>query len=145
MGKDKTKKKRGSRTHGRGSSKKGRGAGERGGRGKAGLHKHKYKWTVKYDPEHFGPKGFTRPQGLIEETEPINIYQVEENLDDFIEQGFASKTESGYEINLKEAGYDKLLSKGTPRYQMKINVPSSSSKAKQKIEEAGGEVVTEEE
>lgn len=144
MGKKKTKKKRGSRTHGRGSSKNGRGAGERGGRGKAGLHKHKYKWTVINDPEHFGPKGFTRPQGLVEESEVINIYQVEEMIDDLLEQGFASETDSGYEVDLGEAGFDKLLSKGSPRFEMKINVPSSSSRATSKIEEAGGEVITEE-
>src|SRR6266571_3554388 len=50
-----TRKLRGSRTHGRGK-KHGRGAGGRGGTGMAGLHKHKFKWMIKYDPEHFGPR-----------------------------------------------------------------------------------------
>src|SRR2546423_15007473 len=54
-----TRKLRGSRTHGRGK-KHGRGAGGRGGTGNAGLHKHKFKWMIKYDPEHFGPRGFFR-------------------------------------------------------------------------------------
>src|SRR3989454_8864250 len=54
-----TRKLRGSRTHGRGK-KHGRGAGGRGGTGMAGLHKHKFKWMIEYDPEHFGPRGFFR-------------------------------------------------------------------------------------
>ena len=42
------------RTHGRGK-KSGRGAGIHGGRGNAGLHKHKFMHMLKYDPDHFGP------------------------------------------------------------------------------------------
>ncbi|MGM0404770.1 MAG: uL15m family ribosomal protein [Thermoplasmatota archaeon] len=141
MGKKKTKKNRGSRTHGRGI-KGGRGAGERGGRGKAGLQKHKWKSIVKEDKNYFGPKGFSRPQGLVEETEPINIYQVEQQLDDLVEDGYASKKGSGYEVDLKKAGYNKLLSQGKARFQMKIKVSSTSEKAVRKIEEAGGEVIT---
>ena len=139
MGKKKKKKNRGSRSHGRGT-KKGRGAGERGGRGKAGLGKHKWKSLVKEDPDYFGPKGFTRPQHLIEEKEVINIYQVEEMLDQLIELGYASEKDSGYEIDLEKAGFDKLLSRGKPTKEMKINIPDSSERAKQKIEEAGGEL-----
>lgn len=139
MGKKKKKKNRGSRSHGRGI-KNGRGAGERGGRGNAGLGKHKWKSLAKDDPDYFGPKGFTRPQHLIEEDEIINIYQVEEMLEELIEFGYASEEESGYEIDLERAGFDKLLSKGKPTKEMKIKVPNSSKKAKQKIEDAGGEL-----
>jgi len=140
MGKKKKKKNRGSRTHGRGT-KHGRGAGERGGRGKAGLGKHKWKSLVKDDPDYFGPKGFTRPQKLIEEEEVINIYQVEEMLDKFIELGFANKEDSYYEIDLNEAGFDKLLSRGKATKEMKIKVSNSSEKAEKKIEDAGGELI----
>ncbi len=140
MGKKKKKKNRGSRTHGRGI-KHGRGAGERGGRGNAGLGKHKWKSLVKDDPDYFGPKGFTRPQKLIEEDEVINIYQVEEMLDQLIELGFAKEEDSGYEIDLDEAGFDKLLSRGKPTKEMKIKVSKSSEKAEKKIEDAGGELI----
>ncbi|MGM0510007.1 MAG: uL15m family ribosomal protein [Thermoplasmatota archaeon] len=143
MGKKRKKKFRGSRRHGRGT-KNGRGAGERGGRGNAGLNKHKWTKLAKEDPHYFGPKGFTRPQKLVEEAEVINIYQVEEHLDSFVEQGFASKEGSLYEVDLSGAGYDKLLAKGKPRKQMKIKVDSSSDKAVSKVESAGGEVITEE-
>ncbi|MFW6071915.1 MAG: uL15m family ribosomal protein [Thermoplasmatota archaeon] len=142
MGKKKTKKYRGSRSHGRGT-KAGRGAGERGGRGKAGLNKHKVKSMVKDDPDYFGPKGFTRPQGLSEEKEVINIYQIEENLDQLIESGMASKDGDSYEIDLEEAGFDKLLSKGRATKEMKIKVSSFSDNAQKKIEDAGGEIINE--
>ncbi len=142
MGKKKTKKHRGSRTHGRGI-KGGRGAGERGGRGKAGLQKHKYISTVKKDPNYFGPKGFSRPQGLVEEVETINILDVEMKMDRFVQQGFAKKEGSVYHVDLSKAGYDKLLGGGKARYQMKIKVPSSSERAVVKVQEAGGEVITE--
>ncbi|MFP4051525.1 MAG: uL15m family ribosomal protein [Thermoplasmata archaeon] len=142
MGKKKTKKYRGSRSHGRGT-KAGRGAGERGGRGKAGLNKHKVKSMVKDDPDYFGPKGFTRPQGLSEEKEVINIYQIEENLDQLIESGMASKDGDSYEIDLEEAGFDKLLSKGRATKEMKIKVSSFSDNAQKKIEDAGGEIISE--
>lgn len=143
MGKKKKKKNRGSRSHGRGI-KSGRGAGERGGRGKAGLNKHKFPTLANEDPDYFGPKGFTRPQSLIEEKEVINIYQVEEQIDELIEDGHASKSGSTYTVDLESAGYDKLLARGSAHYQMKIDVPSSSESAVYKIEEAGGEVNTEE-
>ncbi len=143
MGKKKKKKNRGSRTHGRGI-KSGRGAGERGGRGKAGLNKHKYPTMANEEPDFLGPKGFSRPQNLIEEKEAINIYQVEEQMNELVEEGYASKSGSTYIVDLKSAGYDKLLAGGSARYQMKIEVPSSSERAVYKIEEAGGEVNTEE-
>ncbi len=139
--KTKKKKNRGSRSHGRGV-KSGRGAGERGGRGKAGLDKHKWKSLAKNDPDYFGPKGFTRPQSLVEEKDAINIYQVEEMMDQLMEDGYAKKEDEVYKVNLEEAGYDKLLSRGTPRYEMNIKVPSSSDRAAEKIEEAGGELKT---
>ncbi|MFO7992218.1 MAG: uL15 family ribosomal protein [Thermoplasmata archaeon] len=142
MGKKKTKKHRGSRTHGRGI-KGGRGAGERGGRGKAGLQKHKWISTVIEDPNYFGPKGFSRPQALVEEKDIINIYQVEEKLDEFLETGIATKDGAIYEVDLAKAGYDKLLSRGTPHLQMKIKIPSTSDRAVVKVQEAGGEVITE--
>jgi len=62
-----TKKFRGTRTHGRGK-KAGRGAGLHGGTGNAGLHKHKVQYMLKFMPDHFGRHGFkinvvTIPEG----------------------------------------------------------------------------------
>src|SRR5438477_64347 len=70
-----TRKLRGSRTHGRGK-KHGRGAGGRGGTGNAGLHKHKFKSMIKYDPEHFGRHGFTRHAQM----HPVTAIDLEDHV-----------------------------------------------------------------
>lgn len=70
MVKLKVKKFRGSRTCGGGSHKKRRGAGHRGGRGNAGVHKHKYLKYLKLEKlglYEFGKHGFTRPRVVVEE------------------------------------------------------------------------------
>ena len=64
---------RGSRTHGYGTVGQHRKGGQRGGKGKAGLHKGGWTWTVKYDPKHFGKYGFKRPPRSIPETKILNI------------------------------------------------------------------------
>jgi large subunit ribosomal protein L15 len=117
----KTKKYRGSRTHGRGT-KKGRGAGLRGGRGRGGSKKHKHLMD-------FGKHGFT------------HHFADERKLVKFINVGDLSKLKKGKEINLKELGYDKLLGKGSIDDPMVIAVPKASSKAKEKIEKVGGSLI----
>jgi large subunit ribosomal protein L15 len=136
-----TEKFRGSRTHGRGK-KAGRGAGKRGGRGNAGLHKHRYITVVKSDPKHFGRHGFTRPK-MPREKPPvtINVGQLEERLENYIKKGMAKKTKDRFEVDLSSAKIDKLLGSGKLQTPMRITVNEASSKAKSKVEEAGGEVI----
>ncbi len=81
MPKKKVKKYRGSRTCGGGSHKKRRGAGNRGGRGNAGVHKHKYIKFVKLAKlglYQFGKHGFTRPKCVRKDY--INERNVKETL-----------------------------------------------------------------
>lgn len=127
MVRDRTKKRRGSRTHGRGK-KAGRGAGLRGGRGNAGLHKHKYMYVLRYMRDYFGRRGFKRSFDKRE----IRVINVGD-----IERLFPGREE----INLKEEGFDKLLGKGEIKTRIKIIVPKASERAIKKIEERGGEVV----
>ena len=128
MVKNKTKKYRGSRTHGRGK-KAGRGAGLKGGRGNAGLHKHKYMYMLKYMPDHFGRRGFKRPQELIKEEKTINVGLLEERFPNV------------KEINLEEKGFDKLLGAGVVNKPLVIKVPKASKRAIEKIESKGGKVI----
>lgn len=128
MSSKKTKKHRGSKTHGRGSMKKGRGSGLKGGRGKAGLDKHKYMKMTKEDPNHFGRHGFKRPQCVIEEDEIINVGQLKEK--------FPNKKK----INLEQEGIDKLLGGGEPPEKMDIKVKKASKKAVEKIKEKNGKI-----
>jgi large subunit ribosomal protein L15 len=141
----KCEKRRASRTYGRGK-KAGRGAGKRGGRGNAGLHKHKYITTVKYDPKHFGRYGFKRPK-LPYENKPktINVSQLEQRLDNFLEKGFATKKGSKIIIDLGEAGYDKLLGSGKIKKSLDVKVDYASERAISKVKAAGGQVLSESE
>jgi large subunit ribosomal protein L15 len=127
----KTKKFRGSMTHGKGK-KGGRGSGLRGGRGNAGLHKHKYGYMLKYMPDHFGVHGFKRDPSLTKEDRIINVGQLDE------------KYHGKKEINLSKEGFDKLLGAGIVEHGYKITVKSASQKAIDKIAEHGGEVKIEE-
>jgi large subunit ribosomal protein L15 len=115
-------------THGKGR-KGGRGAGLRGGRGNAGLHKHKFMHMLKYMPDHFGVHGFKRPQSVIKTNKTINIGELEEK--------FPGKNN----IDLEKEGFDKLLGSGVINAKLKIKVNSASEKAIEKIKEKGGEIV----
>jgi len=124
----KTKKFRGTMTHGRGK-KAGRGAGLRGGRGNAGLMKHRFMYMTKYMPDHFGRHGFKRPQSVIKRDKTINVGQLEER--------FPGKKE----IDLTKEGFDKLLGGGETSNSLKVKINAASEKAVEKIKEKGGEVV----
>jgi large subunit ribosomal protein L15 len=136
-----TEKMRARRTHGRGK-KAGRGAGKRGGRGNAGLHKHKYITTVKFDPKHFGRYGFTRPKLPSEVPVRItNVGKLENQIEKLLEAGFAKKAKDKVEIDLTSAGIDKLLGAGTIKTSLSIKVEKVTEKARKKIEAAGGQVI----
>ena len=115
-------------THGRGK-KAGRGAGLRGGKGNAGLLKHRFMYAQKNMPNHFGRRCFKRPASVISEDKIINIGDLEEKFP-------GKKT-----INLTQEGYDKLLGGGKITNKIKVTVNSASEKAVEKIKEQGGEVV----
>lgn len=136
-----TRKMRGSRTHGRGK-KHGRGYGDRGGRGNAGLHKHKFKWMLKYDPDHFGRYGFVLHHDGLGETFSINVADVDALLEGFVERGFATKAGEVYEVDLTKAGFDKLLGGGRATHAMRITVAAATDAARRKVEGAGGAVAT---
>jgi large subunit ribosomal protein L15 len=121
---------RGSWTHGYGEKKRHRGKGTHGGRGRGGMHKHKWSFTVKYAPEHFGYRGFRPPMTSA----PENVI----NLDDAekLAQKLGKK-----ELNLAELGYTKLLARGDLASPLHITIAKASVRAKQAVEEAGGKLV----
>lgn len=135
-----TEKYRGGRTHGRGK-KGGRGAGLRGGKGNAGLHKHKYIYTVKYDPYHFGRYGFKRHPSLQTHKVTINVGQVQEELPKFLEYGVAKREEKDLVLDLTQTEIGKLLGGGNIKTPLTIRVLEATDTAKEKVEAAGGKVV----
>ena len=132
----KIRKKRGSRTQGYGRVGQHRKSGGRGGKGQAGMHKHRWSYVQKYDQNHFKKKRFTS----ITQTEPniINLKQLEE-VAARLQKGKKGKVT----VDLKEMGYGKLLGTGRINTPVSVKVLSCSEAAKSKIEEAGGEVLTE--
>ncbi len=130
---------RGSRTHGRGK-KHGRGAGGRGGTGNAGLHKHKFKWMIINEPEHFGRHGFTR-HAQMHETTAIDLEDLARRLGELESAGHARRDKSRIDVDLTAAGIDKLLGSGRVTMAMRITVARASEAAVAKVAEAGGEVV----
>ncbi|NLI74257.1 MAG: 50S ribosomal protein L15 [Euryarchaeota archaeon] len=134
-----TSKFRGSRTHGRGK-KAGRGAGLRGGRGNAGLLKHKTISRLKYDPMRFGRHGFKRPQKVVSAKITLNIGDLDEKLDELLKSGFAVKQDDKIKLNLTNMGVDKLLGFGRTANSYDIVVSDYSERAKEKLEAAGGSI-----
>lgn len=126
--KKKVRKFRGKRSYGYGSHKKHRGGGSRGGRGKAGMHKHKWSYTVKYEPEHFGKRGFKRPSAVVKKVKTINL-------------GRLSALAAGKKkIDLTKLGYNKVLGSGKIQAAIEVVAEAFSKKAIEKIEAAGGKV-----
>jgi large subunit ribosomal protein L15 len=137
-----TKKFRGSRTHGRGR-KAGRGAGLRGGRGNAGLHKHKWLMVVKYDPDYFGHHGFKRPQSVVTDKITVNLSEVEQSLPALLKDGYAVQKDGKWTVDLTKMGVDKLLGSGRISTPIAIKVPEASASALEKLKAAGGTIVKE--
>jgi large subunit ribosomal protein L15 len=133
---------RGSRTHGRGK-KAGRGAGLRGGRGNAGLHKHKWISIVKYCPDYFGHHGFKRPQSVVYSKITMNLSEVEQFLPSLSKNGFAEEKAGKWTVDLTKMGVDKLLGSGRISTPLTIKVAEASATAQEKLKGAGGNLIKE--
>lgn len=138
----KINKMRGSRTIGGGCSKKRRGAGHRGGRGKAGGHKHMWSWVVKFDPDRFGKSGFKRPQKTINKFKTVNLDYLDDNAEKLVQKELAQKKGKKIIIDVSQLGYDKVLGNGKVTNALTIKAKHFSESAIRKIEENGGEAVT---
>jgi len=125
-------KRRGHTTHGYGSMKKNRGAGNRGGRGMAGTGKRGDAKKPSIDVRrYFGKRGFFNPNVKIKVS--INVQDLKK---------LSSKKEGEFiVIDLKEKGFNKLLSKGRADQKYKIIVDYATPKAIEKIKALGGEVI----
>ena len=126
---------RGSRTHGYGRVGQHRDAGSKGHR-KVGRHKHLWSYVTAHEPNYFGKKGFTSPQSLKRKENTINIKQ----LNDLTAKTLGKNGKT--QINLTNLGYTKLLATGKITKPLVITIASCSKTAAEKIEKAGGKVLT---
>ncbi|MCR3883043.1 uL15 family ribosomal protein [Methanotrichaceae archaeon M04Ac] len=123
MPKSNLKKFRGSRTCGGGTHKNRRGAGSRGGRGNAGGCKHHFQREMMRG-RAMGKNGFFKHNAR--EVEIVNVGDLD------------SMAVEGGRIDL---GKKKVLGKGKLTRPVTVSAAGFSAVAREKIEEAGGEVV----
>jgi len=122
---------RGSRNNGYGQINQHRHSGQQGGHGQAGLHKHKWSWMVKFDPDHFGRDPFV-PPGYPKPSHWANVGDLD---------GMAR---GGSKLDLTALGVQKLLGSGEVAGAYEIQVAAFTKKAQAKIEAAGGKIVPQE-
>jgi len=127
-----TRKFRGSRTHGRGI-KAGRGAGKQGGRGNAGLHKYKFKSMLIYAPDHFGRHGFKRPPEIVENPTSVNVGELV-GLVPLLKAAHALHQDGGKTVaDLAKVGVDRLLGGGDAPENWSVFVAHATKHAHEKV------------
>jgi large subunit ribosomal protein L15 len=134
----KSRKDRGSRTCGYGKVGQHRDQGAKPYR-KAGRHKHKWSYVIRYEPDYFGKKGFTSPKSLRKRVNIINVGK----LNEIAEKLSVKKEENRFFIDLESLGYTKLLGTGKVTQPLAVKIATCSESASQKIKDAGGEVLAE--
>jgi len=137
----KVRKMRGSRTHGYGVVGQHRKTSSKGHR-KVGRHKGGWTYTVKYEPDYFGKKGFI-PRGVKQRVSVINVGELDELIGKLSREQKLEKKGGKVILDLEGLGYDKLLGMGRITQPALVKVGSYSETAVKKIEETGGQILKE--
>lgn len=121
----------GHRSHGRGNVKNRRGSGNRGGRGMAGIDKHRWSWAVKNVRGcYFGKNGFTRPVG--KDVKVAHLYDINQKA--LLNQ--LEKKEGRYVFEFD----GKILATGSVTAPLAIKAASWSRNVEEKVKAAGGSI-----
>jgi large subunit ribosomal protein L15 len=131
----KSRRQRGTRFCGWGQIGQHRASGSRGGVGGAGKHKHFFIRTVIEEPDHFGHEQFHALR-KSDVSRWLNI----KDLNQLIKHSKATE-EGKIVLDLNELGYGKLLGVGQVDAAFTIKINKVSKSAKDKITQAGGEVL----
>ncbi len=112
-----------------------RASGHKGGLGVSGMMKHHYSSMLKEDPDHYGHDSTKPPHPNI-----TKKWASVRDLDDlFVKLG--KEKEGKKIIDLKSAGYDKLLGGGRLTNAYSIKVQHYTVSAEEKLKAVGGEVI----
>ena len=134
----KTRKLRGGRHMGWGQVGQHRASGHKGGLGRSGHLKHLWSTVIKEDPDHFGHESSHPPHPNI-----TKKWVGVRDLDDLYSQH--GKQENNKKIlDLKALGFDKLLGGGQVKNAYSVKIDKFTSKAEDKVKNAGGELVKKE-
>ncbi len=131
----KSRRQRGTRFCGWGQIGQHRASGSRGGVGGAGKHKHFFIRTVIEEPDHFGHEQFHALR-KSDVSKWLNI----KDLNQLIKHSKATE-EGKILLDLNDLGYGKLLGVGQVDAAFTIKIKKVSKSAKEKIIQAGGEVL----
>ncbi len=133
---------RGWRTHGWGRVGQHRRHGTKGGRGRAGRHKHFWTWVVKYAPDYFGKHGFVQPPEITPHLTEINVGEIDQKIEEWVKKGYAVKREDGkYEVDVTKLGYAKVLGRGLVTKPIIVKAYIFTRTAIKKLKEAGGDAI----
>jgi len=132
----KTRKFRGSRTHGWGQVGQHRASGHKGGLGISGQLKHHFSSMLKDDPDHFGHDSTHPPHPNV-----TKKWASVRDLDDLFAK-FGKKEGEKKVIDLSGNGFDKLLGGGKISNAYTVKIKQSTSSAQEKVKQAGGEVLS---
>ena len=134
----KTRKLRGGRHMGWGQVGQHRASGHKGGLGQSGMLKHHFSSMLKDDPDHVGHSSLNPPQRNI-----IKKWTNVRDLDDLYSQ-YGKQENDKKILDLKALGFDKLLGGGQIKNAYSIKIDQFTSKAEDKVKNAGGELVKKE-
>jgi len=112
---------------------------------RVGRHKHLWTYTIKYEPDYFGRRGFTSPRSLKQKINVINVGKLSELVEKLDAQKQLEKKDGKTFLDLEKLGYQKLLATGTIDKPILVKVQAWSESAAKKIEEAGGQILKEQE
>lgn len=136
----KIRQKRGTRTVGYGRVSQHRKSGQKGYR-RAGRHKHLWSYVLRYEPDYFLKKGFHSPRRKT--VSAVNVGELEELATKLASETSLSTHDGLTVLDLTKLGYDKLLGTGSIARPFAIKVTSHSKAAAEKVEAAGGKLITE--
>ncbi len=130
----KTRRLRGGRHMGWGQVGQHRSSGHKGGLGVTGMMKHHYSTLLKDDPDHYGHNSTKPPHPNI-----TKKWTSVRDLDDLFTK--FGKEEGGKKVvDLKSAGYEKLLGGGKVTNAYSVKVDQFTASAEEKLKAAGGDI-----
>jgi large subunit ribosomal protein L15 len=137
----KSRKLRGSRTFGYGRQGQHRKTSQKGER-KAGRHKGGWTYVLRYEPNYWGKRGFRSIQSLRCKTNAINVGNLRMLAEKLEAQNQLEQKDGKILLDLDKLGYTKLLGTGSVTEPILLKISAHSASAAKKIEEAGGQVLT---
>ncbi|MFH1586933.1 MAG: uL15m family ribosomal protein [Candidatus Diapherotrites archaeon] len=123
----------GNRSHGAGNTKNRRGAGCRGGRGRAGSHKHKFNTLH----ATFGIKRKLKKQETLR---AVNLEELGKEIEKLSDDKKIEKKGDLFIVDGKILKIGKILGRGNISQKIMVKNLAVSKSAEDKIVDAGGEV-----